>query len=253
MSLFYIVQWFDKPYGRPFVNTEMRSFEQPLEQTKNWLVEQVSPAGAIVIVYDQGRKIFDLTPLRSHVFLNEAGQKVRGFEENLHAHIEKILKNQGLSLPTNFAWPSKATPVRAKSPKKTKKAKTRQVVDLLASTPSRRAARGKKTVGDVLADIRKRPVGKPCNGAFFAGMQNYATPGALQIIPQRDIDAALKQFSQCNWGDVSASVARANNRYTHNRGGQIHAVYQSHKNGAEFWMIGRPWENIIITLLPSEV
>lgn len=247
MSFLYSVLWFENPYGDPVINTEMLDYDKPLAVTKEWLADQAGPAGAIVIVYRQ-TGLVDLTPVRSHVLINEMARIMGNFEEPLHDRVNEILDRQGRALPRSKA--KKKTPAKpSRQQSQRNLARSPGVRRLAGQLP----AKGKNNVADVLADIRTRPVGKPCKSSFFRGMQNYATPGVLENIAPRDIDDALQRFIRCDWGDVTTAVARANNRYTRNRGGQIHGVYQSRRSGIEFWMVGRPLENMIITLLPSEL
>lgn len=283
MSLFYIVQWFDSPYGRPVVNTEMRDFEQPLVQTKSWLAEQASPAGAIVIVYRQGPKIFDLTPLRSHVLINEMARIVGGFEDALYTRVDEILTKQGHAPArrTKKTSPGRKPTKRPGTKRPGKKASGRKRGTVIPKTkglgrslvieapvrpktakakPKRRKppgsgryAPGVKNVGDILGDIKKRPEIKPCKSFFVRGMQTVASQGVLNAVAPRDIDDAMRRFVQCDWGDVERQTVIANNRHTHDRRDRIYGSYQSRRSGTEFWIIASPLENTVVVLLPHEI
>lgn len=264
MSDLYIVQWFLNPLGNPYINTEMREFEKPLLQTKRWLSEQAEPAGAIVIVYDQGPKVFDLTPRKSHVLINESARIVGGFEDALHSRVDEILTQQGHA-PARRE--KKASPGR--KPAKKASGRTRGTVVPKTKGPgtrkpdtrkkarkppsSGRYAPGAQSVGDVLGSIRSRPAIKPCKPFFVRGMQTVASQGVLAAVAPRDIDDAMRRFVQCDWGDVEPSTVRANNRHTHDRRDRIYGSYQSRRSGVEFWIIASPLENAVVVLLPHEI
>jgi hypothetical protein len=78
-----------------------------------------------------------------------------------------------------------------------------------------------------------------------------ATPGALEKIPQEEINAALARHHLCDWGDVSKNDKKANDEDARNGGGSIVSAYHS-KDGTKFWVITE-WDRSVTTvLLPEE-
>lgn len=141
--------------------------------------------------------------------------------------------------PARLKKPAPETKPRRKSP---------------ARKPARSADRfapGKSTVGDVLGDIRKRPVGKPCNDRFVLGLQTFITEHALSHVPPRELDVAIKRFIRCDWGDVDLRQTRENNARTHDRRGPIRGEYKS-RNGTAFWIVANHLEGSLVVLLPQD-
>jgi hypothetical protein len=113
-------------------------------------------------------------------------------------------------------------------------------------------ARGVRSVGDVLAGIKKKKPIAPCQPDFTRGLKEAITQRALYELAPIDITRGMVRFRQCDWGEVNSAQTRENNRHTHSRRGPIRGSYRATLSGREFWIIASPLENALIVLLPED-
>lgn len=77
-----------------------------------------------------------------------------------------------------------------------------------------------------------------------------ATRGIVDVVPTRELLAALKRHQHCDWGDVPASDWAANDlALTH--GGRIISAYES-ETKTKFWIITEADRSATTLLLPEE-
>ena len=86
---------------------------------------------------------------------------------------------------------------------------------------------------------------------LFQPGEVVATPGVLAKVPEIEIALALNRHLQGDWGDVSTSDKRSNNRALRNDG-QILSVYYTEKNRVKFWIITEADRSSTTVLLPDE-
>ena len=77
-----------------------------------------------------------------------------------------------------------------------------------------------------------------------------ATRGVVDVVPTRELLAALRHHHNCDWGDVPASDCAANDlALTH--GGRIISAYRA-DNQTKFWIITEANRSVTTLLLPEE-
>lgn len=247
MSRLYVLKWFSSPRTVE-LHTEMREFEQPIEQTQNWLITQNVAAAGIIYALDQTGLSLKLRKTR--VFFNAEASDPSHL--SFRRYIDSIVaKDEDFFRAGDGRKPSSRPPPQMGPKKRTgkkifKSADRRKRGQRAASTPSVQA---------VLSQIEKRPLGKPCREGFAAGLRPFITQGVLANVAPRDVRDAYDRFVRCDWGDVDLSTTRANNRNTRAKPGayaQIYGIYQSRRSGVTFWIVASPTEGTVTALLPNE-
>ena len=76
------------------------------------------------------------------------------------------------------------------------------------------------------------------------------TPGALDAIPENEVQTALGRHEKGDWGNVSESDA-AENDLSVEQGYRLLSSYQS-SSGIDFWIITEADRSATTVLLPSE-
>lgn len=84
----------------------------------------------------------------------------------------------------------------------------------------------------------------------FALGRIVITASANAILTQADVILALRRHSCGDWGDVSASDAKANERGVRDQG-TILSAYRS-VDGVKFWVITDPGHEVTTVLLPED-
>lgn len=80
--------------------------------------------------------------------------------------------------------------------------------------------------------------------------QIVATPGALRIVPQAGITAALRRHAGGDWGEV-CSEDRAENELSLREGFRLLSCYRT-AGGERFWIITEADRSVTTILLPEE-
>jgi len=80
--------------------------------------------------------------------------------------------------------------------------------------------------------------------------QLVATPNALRLVSQADIQTALTRHVRGDWGDLDAHDTRANNQALEH-GGRLLSAYNA-ANGTCFWIITEADRSATTVLLPGD-
>ncbi len=87
------------------------------------------------------------------------------------------------------------------------------------------------------------------NGRFLLG-QVMITPGALQVLPAREVWESMQRHVQGDWGDICEGDWKLNDDALKHEG-RLLSRYLS-KRGTRFWIITE-WDRSLTTvLLPEE-
>ncbi len=77
----------------------------------------------------------------------------------------------------------------------------------------------------------------------------FATPGALSLLPRRDLGELLDRHAGGDWGDVPLADARAND-HALGRGGRLLSAYETPSGSA--WIVTEADRSSTTVLLPEE-
>lgn len=80
--------------------------------------------------------------------------------------------------------------------------------------------------------------------------QLFATPNALEQIPNEDIQAGLTRHIRRDWGDVCQEDWKANDQALI-RGRRLLSAYKS-ASGVKFWIITEADRSVTTVLMPSD-
>lgn len=90
---------------------------------------------------------------------------------------------------------------------------------------------------------------KPPAGKFRLG-RTVATPGALDAVPEDEMQAALRRHHSGDWGDLDDADRAENERSLH-EGFRLLSVYRT-KVGVRFYVITEHNRSVTTVLLPEE-
>jgi hypothetical protein len=90
---------------------------------------------------------------------------------------------------------------------------------------------------------------KPPAGKFSLG-RTVATPGALDAVPDDEMQAALRRHYDGDWGDL-CEADRAENERSLREGYRLLSVYRT-KAGVRFYVITEHDRSVTTVLLPEE-
>lgn len=85
---------------------------------------------------------------------------------------------------------------------------------------------------------------------LFSLGQIVATPGALNVLSQKEIFKALSRHQNGDWGDLCEEDKKANDEAVE-QGFRILSAYKT-KDGTKFWIITEADRSATTILLPEE-